>query len=151
MTDQPPQAEQEQAPAQAPEQGGPPPAPQHGEAMRFMIRLQDHPDLPDYNQAAGLYRFQVTEERVITDRFDRQRGMWVDWPSMIAFTGIGGADDFIEVNEDEANNLIQRWLGEEGEGQPEGEPEPETPLGERGFELSGSLRRLYARRDEGAE
>jgi hypothetical protein len=126
--------------------------------MRFMVRIQDNPDLENFNDPLGLFRFQVTTEQIVTDRFDVQREMWIDWPSMIGFTGIGGADDFIEINENEANQLIERWLDEKGteeeEGeQPEGEvpeteDEPETPLGERGFQLFGSLRRLAEKEED---
>jgi hypothetical protein len=77
--------------------------------MRFMVRVQDNPDLPDYLEPLALFRFQVTPDDLITDRFDRERDMWVDWPDMLGFTGIGGAENYAEVREEEANQLIQKW------------------------------------------
>lgn len=163
MTDQPQQApslpEQE---APAPRQQGPPAAKQYGDQMRFMVRLQDHPGLPNYNQPAGLFRFQVTEEKIVTDRFDRDRKMWLDWPNMVAFTGIGGTDDYIEVGETEANGLIEKWLADAPA--PDAQAEPGMATGTasaqdraasetavRGFELSGSLRRLMPQPEKDEE
>lgn len=148
MTDQPP-PEQPNAPAPQ-QQTGPPTPAEHGEAMRFLVRMQDNEKLPNYNQPAGLFRFQVTPDRIVTDRLDRDRAMWVDWPNMLAFTGVGGADDFVEIKEDDANRLIEQWLGQpsEADESPAEAPDQAPAMQARGFELSGSLRRLMKQESE---
>ena len=112
----------DQSTQQQPQTEGPPPPPEPTEEMRFMIRLQDNPDLPDYMEPLGLFRFQVTPDVLITDRFDREKDMWVYWPDMLGFTGLGGADNYREVREEEANQLIEQWGG--GEIAVEGEEAP---------------------------
>lgn len=118
MTEQTPQPQNIQPPTiggpLVPPEQAPPPAEEAppGDGMRFMVRIQDNPDLPNYNQPQSLHRFKITPEEIVTDRFDADAKMWVDNPGMIAFTGIGGADDFVEIDIDNANALISQWLGE---------------------------------------
>lgn len=90
----------DQAPAPPPAEEAPP-----GDGMRFIVRFQDNPDLSDHNQPKSLYRFKITEDEVVTDRFDITARMWVDNPA-----GIDGADDFEEIDIDNANALISQWL-----------------------------------------
>jgi hypothetical protein len=71
------------------------------------------------------------------ERFDKKGRKWVDSPSLIAFTGIGGDESYEEVDEEEANRLIAMWTpGEDEVEDADAEPEPEVsqsekPVGER--------------------
>lgn len=136
MTEQPEQIEEAQptgtvsaptpegAPAQTvPPQGVPAPEPE----WRFFVRLQDNPDVANYLQPQSLHRLQETETDLFTHRFERETRTWVHNPGMIAFTGIGGSDDFQEIDEDEANALISQWTQETTEEETETE---ETEVGE---------------------
>ncbi|MFQ5923127.1 MAG: hypothetical protein ACE5M4_09810 [Anaerolineales bacterium] len=79
--------------------------------MRYFTRVQDNPDLPDYMKPQSLHRFEASKDQIITERYDLNSRSWVDNPGMIAFTGIGGADDYVEIDEAEALELIDEWQG----------------------------------------
>lgn len=99
---------------------------------RFFVRLQDNPDYPNYLKPQSLHRLEETETDLFTHRFERESRTWVHNPGLVAFTGIGGADDYEEIDQDKANALIAQWQGEEVEGEvPEEEvPEEVTEEGE---------------------
>lgn len=116
MTDQleVPQEQQQQAPPTQPM------------GMRFFVKLDDLPSASTYMQPLSLFRFEETEENLIMERFDKNERKWVDSPSMIAFTGIGGDDNFSEVDEEEANRLIAMWTPDDAEAEDaDAEPVPE--------------------------
>ncbi|MFV2044651.1 MAG: hypothetical protein ACC700_15630 [Anaerolineales bacterium] len=79
--------------------------------MRCFTRVQDSPDHPDNMKPQSVHRFEVSEDQIITERYDRKSRSCVDNPGMIAFTGIGGADDYVEINEAKALELIDEWHG----------------------------------------
>lgn len=134
--------EQSQQPGQVEEEGQPTgtasgyapeqevaPAPEA--QWRFFVRVQDNPDAPNYLQPQSLHRLQETETDLFTHRFERESRTWVHNPGMIAFTGMGGSDDFQEIDEDKANALISQWTQEQPEEEAEideEENEDEEPL-----------------------
>jgi hypothetical protein len=105
--------------------------------MRFFVYLDDLPSASTYMQPLSLFRFEETDNRLIMERFDKKGRKWVDSPSLIAFTGIGGDESYEEVDEEEANRLIAMWTpGEDEVEDADAEPEPEVsqsekPVGER--------------------
>ncbi|NIM22469.1 MAG: hypothetical protein GTN64_08675 [Candidatus Latescibacteria bacterium] len=122
MTEQPEaqveEVEEVQEPTQQPQEreGG----------MRFFVRVQDNPDLDGYMEPRSLHRFEDRPDQIIMERFDKEKRIWVDNPNMIAFLGIGGADDYEEIDEDKANQLIAQWTPQEEAEEAGAEPEPET-------------------------
>jgi len=75
--------------------------------MRYYFRMNEQPDSKDYGKPQAVFRFDVTDKTVITERFDKKSKKWVDDPAMIALTGIGGDEDFKEIKENEANDYVQ--------------------------------------------
>lgn len=115
MTEQPAEVQPQEQPVQP--QGG----------MRFFVKMDDFPEAPTYQQPLSLFRFEETAETLIMERFDKKGRKWVDSPSLIAFTGVGGDESFEEVDEAEANRLIAMWTpGDEEAEDADAEPEPEA-------------------------
>jgi hypothetical protein len=77
------------------------------------------------------------------ERFDKKGRKWVDSPSMIAFTGIGGDESYEEVDEEEANRLIAMWTPDDGAEEADAEPVAEEPVEDEGFSVRGLLRRIF--------
>jgi hypothetical protein len=98
-----PEGPQEQAPEEQPR------------GMRFFIKLDDLPSAPTYMQPLSLFRFEARDDRLITERFDKEDRKWVHAPGLIAFTGIGGDESFEEIDEESANQLIDQWAPDETE------------------------------------
>lgn len=74
----------------------------------YLIRVRDNPETPDYDEAKALYRF--VPRQGIAERLDRETGKWVDDASVIDVTGIGGANNFRPIPDDEADRLLAEWL-----------------------------------------
>jgi len=128
MTEQPMDIPQEQEQQAQPVQG-----------MRFFVKLDDLPSAPTYMQPLSLFRFEATEDAIIMERFDKDGRKWVDSPSMIAFTGLGGEESYKEVSEQEANDLIAQWTPDDAEAEDADAPvEPETDEQE-GEAMGGDL------------
>ena len=53
-----------------------------------------------------LFRWAETNKFLLTDRWDRVRNAWMDDPTFIEVTGIGGSTDYDRISEDEAVFLI---------------------------------------------
>jgi len=85
------------------------------QTMRFFKRVQDNPAMEGYGNTQALHRFQIAPDRLLTERFDRNDLMWIDDPLLVEFTGIGGAENYIEIDEAEANTIITGWMGEQEE------------------------------------
>jgi len=79
--------------------------------MRFFVRVEEDPSADDYQEPRALYRWEVTRDTVITERWDTAFQGWVDDPGMIAFTGIGGENDYKEVPKAEADAFRERSSG----------------------------------------
>lgn len=95
--------------------------------MRFFVKLDDLPSAPTYMQPLSLFRFEEREDTVIMERFDKKERRWVDSPSMVAWTGIGGDESFQEINEDKANQLIDQWTPDDADvEEADAEPVPES-------------------------
>lgn len=75
--------------------------------FRYFVRIQSNPDRADYQQSLSVHRLAVTEETIITERWEQSDNKWVDNPDLIAFTGIGGADDYREVDLVEAEGIVK--------------------------------------------
>lgn len=74
---------------------------------RYFVRIQSNPDRSDYGQPLSAHRFAVTENTVVTERWEGGSGVWVDNPDLLAFTGIGGSDDYREVDQVEAERFVK--------------------------------------------
>jgi len=81
--------------------------------MRFFARQSENPDSEAYQTPQSLHRFDVGEDYILTERFDLEQG-WVDNPEMLGFMGIGGDQDFIEIDEEAALHIIEQMV-EEGD------------------------------------
>jgi hypothetical protein len=77
-------------------------------AMRYFAREISNPESDKYLELVSLHRFEVGYDFVVSERWDPERRLWVDDPDLIAFTGIGGADDFVELNEMEAREQLDK-------------------------------------------
>jgi len=53
-----------------------------------------------------LFRWAETNKFLLTDRWDRARNAWMDDPTFIEVTGIGGSSDYDRISENEAVFLI---------------------------------------------
>ena len=71
--------------------------------MRYFFSIDTQPDSDTYMQPLSLYRFEVRDTSVLTERWTGSG--WEHWPDLIAFTGIGGADDFMETTAEEASKF----------------------------------------------
>ena len=85
------------------------------QGMRFFVKLDDLPFAPTYMQPLSLHRHEETEDTVFMERFDKKTGICVDNPVLIRFTGIGGDESYKEIDEEEANRLIEMWTLDEAE------------------------------------
>jgi len=82
--------------------------------FRYFTRSGDNPRSKLYEQPLALYRFAVTDETVITEQWIPSDQEWIDNPDMIEFTGLGGAENFQEVDVSEAERVARRFgIGEE--------------------------------------
>ena len=72
------------------------------ENFRYFKRVNDNPEKEDYQEASAITRFLHHEELVISEVWDVATQTWVDFPDMIAFTGIGGDEDYQEINKSDA-------------------------------------------------
>lgn len=108
------------------------------EGMQFYVSLDDLPSSPTYMQPLSLHRFEETEDAVIMERFDKKGRKWVDNPGLIAATGMGGADSYSEVDEEEANRLIAMWTPDDADAE-DADAEPVMEDGEavEGEEVEG--------------
>jgi len=98
--------------------------------MRFFARQSENPDSDKYQTPQSLHRFEVGEEYIVTERFDPEQG-WVDNPEMLGFMGIGGDEDYIEIDEETALHIIGQ-LAEEKDAK-----ESLWEMGETFLELAG--------------
>jgi hypothetical protein len=70
--------------------------------MRYFMRIDDNPQSDTYNKPRALYRFEATDKKVITEWWNPATKEWEDNPQALAFTGLGGAENFFEVSEEKA-------------------------------------------------
>ena len=56
-----------------------------------------------------LFRWAMTTKLLLLDRWDRARNAWIDDPTFIEVTGIGGSLDYDLISENEALRLMVRW------------------------------------------
>jgi hypothetical protein len=67
-------------------------------------------------EVTSLYRWmEFPEDRtLITDRWDEGTEDWIDDPSLLDVTGLGGPAGFIEVEENAAKELVGTWRRRKG-------------------------------------
>jgi len=82
--------------------------------MRYFARQSENPDNEKYETPQSLHRFDVGEDFIITERYDLEQG-WVDNPELIGFLGIGGDQDYVEVDEATAQHILGQLLGDENQ------------------------------------
>ena len=80
--------------------------------MRFFARQSENPDSEKYQTPQSLHRFDVGEDFILTERFDAEEG-WVDNPELLGFMGIGGDEDYIEIDEEAALHIIGQLVEDE--------------------------------------
>lgn len=98
--------------------------------MRFFVRMDETPGSPTFGEEQSLHRLEDTEEILIVERWDVEEGEWVDNPNLIRFIGIGGDEDYKEIEESEVDGIIEK-LSERIEQDTEKEEEvsdPEAPI-----------------------
>lgn len=77
--------------------------------IRYFTRVDDNPNSDTYGQPLSLHRWTVSDGGQNTlERLDRTAGQWVPNPSLVAATGIGGADNYQVVDRDAAVAFLQR-------------------------------------------
>jgi len=80
--------------------------------MRYFARQSENPESDKYQTPQSLHRFDVGENHIVTERYDPEEG-WVDNPQLISFLGIGGDQDYKEVDEATAQNILGQIVGDE--------------------------------------
>lgn len=81
--------------------------------MRYFARQCENPENEKYETPQSLHRFDVGEDFIITERYDPEQG-WVDNPELIGFLGVGGDQDYVEVDEATAQHILTQLGGDEG-------------------------------------
>lgn len=81
--------------------------------MRYFARQSENPDNEKYETPQSLHRFDVGDDFIITERYDLEDG-WVDNPELIGFLGIGGDQDYLEIDEATAQHILGQLVGDEG-------------------------------------
>lgn len=71
--------------------------------MRYYIRTDDRPDSPTYKEPRSLHRMD-THEELILERWDPESETWVDNPSLLAVTGMGG-NGYTPIDEDQVEGV----------------------------------------------
>jgi hypothetical protein len=76
--------------------------------MRYFTRIIDNPNKPNYKEPRSLHRF--VEDGSSAEYF--QDGKWVSDPDLLLFSGLGGDNDYIEIDINQAQSLYQKFGGE---------------------------------------
>lgn len=79
--------------------------------MRYFVRVDQNPQSDTYEQPQSLHRLERTSETLIVERLDKDTGQWVDNPNLISMTGIGGDEDYKEIDEGEAARIATSMGG----------------------------------------
>lgn len=77
----------------------------------YYARIDSNPESKTYQQPRSLFRWTEGQD-IKLERFDGEK--WVDYPGLLAATGIGGSHDFVEIAEDEALELLEKLGGKQG-------------------------------------
>ncbi len=71
--------------------------------MRYFFRVNDSPNHPEYQRPYALYRWEVGDVFLISERWSVEFQGWRHEPRMIAWVGIGGDNDYLETSKLEAD------------------------------------------------
>jgi hypothetical protein len=82
--------------------------------MRYFTTIDENPESPNYESVRALFRFEITDTTVVTERWIG--GGWVDYPDMITFSGIGGDNNFKEIDESEVDGVVTQLKQRRGNG-----------------------------------
>ncbi len=99
--------------------------------MRYFVRRDR------YRVTRSLHRFDA--EAGVSNRFDLQKGEWIDDPELIAFTGIGGDHDLFEVAPADLRQVVEGAWGTET-----------ADLALKGVAVTRGLRRIITRGGPGS-
>lgn len=78
--------------------------------IQHYIEKDDRPG--HEGEPLAVYRW-VTGPPILLERFDPKAGEWVDDPSLLEATGIGGAESFWKASEKEARKALEKIAGAE--------------------------------------
>ena len=76
--------------------------------MRYFFQVNGNPLDPNYELPEALYRWEVGDKLIISERWSSELGGWVHDPRMIAWTGIGGDNDYVETTQVDADAFRER-------------------------------------------
>ena len=76
--------------------------------MRYFFRINDVPSHPEYQEPYAVFRWEVSDVAIISERWDPGFQGWKHFPRMIAWTGLGGDNDYVETTEVAATAFIER-------------------------------------------
>lgn len=76
--------------------------------IRYFTRVDDNPNSDTYGQPLSLHRWTEDNGHNTLERLDKTAGKWVPNPSLVAATGIGGADNYQAVDRDAAAAFLKR-------------------------------------------
>jgi len=86
-----------------------PPTQTQEKGLRFYVRVQDMPSAENYMEPMSLHRFDDSGGHLVMERFHPEERRWIDNPNLISVTGLGGDEDYVEIDEEKANQLIDQW------------------------------------------
>ncbi len=73
--------------------------------MKYYGRVVDNPKAPDYGRILDVGRWYEDDDgEVNLERWDGEK--WVDWPGLLAASGMGGSNPFILMTERDARKHI---------------------------------------------
>ena len=78
--------------------------------IQYYVEKDDRPG--HEGEPIAVYRW-VTGPPILLERFDAKRQEWVDDPSLLEATGIGGAESFWKASEKEARTALAALTGGE--------------------------------------
>ena len=74
--------------------------------MRYYARVVDNPEADNYGEVLDVGRWYENDEGDIALEKWTKDG-WVDWPELLAASGMGGSNPFVLMTEQEAQEWIE--------------------------------------------
>jgi len=85
-------------------------------SMHYYVIMADNPQASNHREITSLFRWaEYPESRtLVTDRWSEKEEDWIDDPTLLDITGLGGPAGFVEIEEDAAKELVSVWRRRKG-------------------------------------